>query len=129
MELLEVTVCSPSVIMAISPLLSEPRSRLLTEELWELAEMDMLGTDWELSMLFTVPVRSRYCSASCRGGIIVKSYIFPTVLEHITLSSSLTASLVRAIRSMMTVSGRSRHRKRCCGRGGGKEGGGKEGGE
>lgn len=65
MELLEVTVCSPSCIMAISGLLSsEASARLLTELLWELAEMDMLGTDWELSMLFTVPDRNRYCSAS-----------------------------------------------------------------
>lgn len=65
MELLEVTVCSPSCIMAISLLLSsEASARLLTELLCELAEMDMLGTDWELSMLLTVPVRSRYCSTS-----------------------------------------------------------------
>lgn len=65
MELLEVTVCSPSCIMAISLLLSsEASARLLTELLWELAEMDILGTDWELSMLLTVPVRSRYCSTS-----------------------------------------------------------------
>lgn len=65
MELLEVTVCSPSCIMAISPLLSsEASARLLTELLWELAEMDMLGTDCELSMLLTVPVCNRYCSTS-----------------------------------------------------------------
>ena len=68
MEELEVTVCSPSVIMAISLLSSEPSARLLTEELWELAEMDILGTDWELSMLPTVPVRSRYCSTSWARG-------------------------------------------------------------
>ena len=64
MEELEVTVCSPSCIMAISLLSSEPSARLLTELLWELALMDMDGTDWELSMLFTVPVRKRYCSTS-----------------------------------------------------------------
>lgn len=45
MELLEVTVCSPSPIMAISALSSEPSARLLTDELWELALMDMEGTD------------------------------------------------------------------------------------
>lgn len=44
-ELLEVTVCSPSCIIAISALSSEPSARLLTEELWELALMDMEGTD------------------------------------------------------------------------------------
>lgn len=44
-ELLEVTVCSPSPIMAISVLSSEPSARLLTDELWELALMDMEGTD------------------------------------------------------------------------------------
>ena len=64
-ELLEVTVCSPSPIMAISSLWSEASARLVTELLWELALMDMLGTDWELSRLFTVPVRNKYCSASC----------------------------------------------------------------
>ncbi len=64
MELLDVTVCSPSCIMAISALSSEPSARLLTEELWELALMDIEGTDWELSILFTVPVCRRYCSAS-----------------------------------------------------------------
>lgn len=45
MELLEVTVCSPSPIMAISVLSSEPSARLLTDELWELALMDMEGTE------------------------------------------------------------------------------------
>lgn len=45
MELLEVTVCSPSCIMAISVLSSEPSARLLTDELWELALMDIDGTD------------------------------------------------------------------------------------
>ncbi len=65
-ELLEVTVCSPSCIMTISPLSSEPSARLFTEELWELALMDMDGSEWELSMLFTVPVRSMYCSTSYR---------------------------------------------------------------
>ena len=63
-ELLEVTVCSPSCIMAISPLSSEPSARLLTELLWELALIDMDGREWELSMLLTVPVRSIYCSTS-----------------------------------------------------------------
>lgn len=66
-ELLEVTVCSPSCIMAISPLSSEPSARLLTELLWELALIDMEGSEWELSMLLTVPVRSMYCSMSWRG--------------------------------------------------------------
>lgn len=63
-ELLEVTVCSPSCIMAISPLSSEPSARLLTELLWELALIDMDGREWELSMLLTVPVRNIYCSTS-----------------------------------------------------------------
>lgn len=72
-ELLEVTVCSPSCIMAISLLLSsEASAKLLTELLWELAEMDILGTDWELSMLLTVPVRSRYCSTSCTHDTIAQ---------------------------------------------------------
>lgn len=44
-ELLEVTVCSPSPIIAISELSSEPSARLLTEELWELALIDMEGTE------------------------------------------------------------------------------------
>lgn len=44
-ELLEVTVCSPSCIMAISPLSSEPSARLLTELLWELALIDMEGSE------------------------------------------------------------------------------------
>lgn len=44
-ELLDVTVCSPSPIMAISALSSEPSARLLTDELWELALMDIEGTD------------------------------------------------------------------------------------
>ena len=65
-ELLEVTVCSPSPIMTISPLSSDPSARLLTELLWELALIDMLGSEWELSMLLTVPVRNMYCSVSCR---------------------------------------------------------------
>lgn len=75
-ELLEVTVCSPSCIMAISPLSSEPSARLLTELLWELALIDMDGREWELSMLLTVPVRSIYCSTSWwRGkrGSLVKT--------------------------------------------------------
>lgn len=67
-ELLEVTVCSPSCIMAISPLSSEPSARLLTELLWELALIDMDGREWELSMLLTVPVRSIYCSTSWERG-------------------------------------------------------------
>lgn len=68
-ELLEVTVCSPSCIMAISPLSSEPSARLLTELLWELALIDMDGREWELSILLTVPVRSMYCSTSWWRGI------------------------------------------------------------
>lgn len=63
-ELLEETVCSPSCIIAISPLSSEPSARLFTEELCELALIDMEGSECELSMLFTVPVRSMYCSTS-----------------------------------------------------------------
>ena len=63
MELLEVTVCSPSCIIAISALSSDWSARLVTEELWELALMDMLGTDWLLPRLLTVPVL-RYGSAS-----------------------------------------------------------------
>lgn len=67
-ELLEVTVCSPSCIMAISPLSSEASARLFTELLWLLALMDMLGTDWLLSMLVMVPVQWRNCSDSWQRG-------------------------------------------------------------
>lgn len=38
------------------------------------------------------------------------------IFLYCRLSSSLTASFVRAIKSMITVSGRSRHKNRCCGR-------------
>lgn len=65
-ELLEVTVCSPSCIMAISApsSSSEASARLLTLLLWLLALMDMLGTEWLLSMLLMVPVRCMNCSTS-----------------------------------------------------------------
>lgn len=53
-ELLDITVPSPSMS---GSLWSSPASgMLLTELLWELALMDMLGMDWLLPTLFTVPV-------------------------------------------------------------------------
>lgn len=54
-ELLDMTVWSPSIMS--SSLLSSPASvRLLTELLWELALIDILGIDWLLPTLLTVPV-------------------------------------------------------------------------
>ena len=62
-ELLDMTVWSPSIMSR--SLLSSPASvRLLTELLWELALMDMLGMDWLLPTLFTVPVRHPLFSGS-----------------------------------------------------------------
>lgn len=93
-ELFEVTVCSPSCIMAISLLLSsEASARLLTELLWELAEMDILGTDWELSMLLTVPVLRRYCSTSwqtqTRHCNSYKIVLLPLFVHHTLIQPQL----------------------------------------
>lgn len=53
-ELLDITVWSPSMSAS---LLSSPASvKLLTELLCELALIDILGMDWLLPTLFTVPV-------------------------------------------------------------------------
>lgn len=61
-ELLDMTVWSPSMSTS---LLSSPASvRLLTELLWELALIDILGMDWLLPTLFTVPVLPTLCSGS-----------------------------------------------------------------
>lgn len=61
-ELLDMTVRSPSMSAS---LLSSPASvKLLTELLWELALIDMLGVDWLLPTLFTVPVLPTMCSGS-----------------------------------------------------------------
>lgn len=61
-ELLDMTVWSPSMSTS---LLSSPASvRLLTELLWELALIDILGVDWLLPTLLTVPVRLTMCSGS-----------------------------------------------------------------
>ena len=61
-ELLDMTVWSPSIMS--SSLLSSPASvRLLTELLWELALIDILGIDWLLPTLLTVPVLP-LCSGS-----------------------------------------------------------------
>lgn len=61
-EVLDMTVWSPSMP---NSLLSSPASvRLLTELLCELALIDMLGMDWLLPTLFTVPVLPTLCSGS-----------------------------------------------------------------
>lgn len=95
-ELLEVTVCSPSCIMAISPLSSEPSARLLTELLWELALIDIDGREWELSMLLTVPVRSIYCSTSWwkgkRGRLVTK-----VLGTNITFRIAIRVSLIHRV--------------------------------
>ena len=65
-ELLDMTVWSHS-IMSSSLLSSAASGRLLTELLWELALIDMLGMDWLLPTLFTVPVRPTPCSDSWGG--------------------------------------------------------------
>lgn len=58
----DMTVWSPSMSAS---LLSSPASvRLLTELLWELALIDILGMDWLLPALFTVPVLPTTCSGS-----------------------------------------------------------------
>lgn len=63
-ELLDMTVWSPSMSTS---LLSSPASvRLFTELLWELALIDMLGVDWLLPTLLTVPVRLTMCSGSLK---------------------------------------------------------------
>ena len=59
MELLDMTVWSPSIrCSSLRWSCGEAAAsfRLLTELLWELALMDMLGMDWLLPTLFTVPV-------------------------------------------------------------------------
>lgn len=62
-EVFDITVWSPS--MSTTSLLSSPASvRLLTELLWELALIDILGMDWLLPTLFTVPVLPTICSGS-----------------------------------------------------------------
>lgn len=167
-ELLDITVSSPC-IRSSSLLSSAASGRLLTELLWELALMDMLGMDWLLPTLFTVPVRPAPCSGSCTqtdnrclqtnykqsqnhqakacfcqscinfssssiqpkcekldcltsspswdsvAGPLCASWkrIF-FILRYCRLSSSRTASLVRKIRSIKTVSGLSRWTKACC---------------
>lgn len=63
-ELLDMTVWSPSMSTS---LLSSPASvRLFTELLWELALIDMLGVDWLLPTLLTVPVRLPMWSGSLK---------------------------------------------------------------
>lgn len=66
-ELLDMTVWSPSIRSSSLRLSGAVSFRLLTELLWELALMDMLGMDWLLPTLFTVPVRPPPGSSSWRA--------------------------------------------------------------
>lgn len=65
-ELLDMTVWSPSIRSSSLRLSWAASFRLLTELLWELALIDMLGMDWLLPTLFTVPVRPPPGSRSWR---------------------------------------------------------------
>lgn len=66
-EMLGIIVWSFSIrstSLLLSSVASVASGRLLTELLCELALMDILGMDWLLPTLFTVPVRPTLCSTS-----------------------------------------------------------------